>query len=359
MIRTLAFAAALLAGAAPAAAQVGAQVRAQTGAQNIARGAVQTAATATGMPILKRAASVSSDIVRIGDLIDNAGEAAEAPIFRSPDVGTTGAVSVQQVIDAIRQHHIYLIDTGSLSEVEVTHVGRAIDVSDVETRIASLFAGRYGLGDAKNLTVTLDRPARPITIESSATADLVLAGAAVDPRSGRFDVTFDVPGSSAVRRTPLRFTGTVVETAPATVLTRALARGDIIKASDVAIERRPKAEITAEVIGAVNDAIGLAVRQAARLGQPLRRTDLTKPEMVHRDDNIMLVYEVPGIMLTTRGKAIDGGAEGDIINVLNIQSKRTVQGIVTGPGRVTITTAMSRASTDAATASVPQSVASR
>jgi flagella basal body P-ring formation protein FlgA len=355
MIRTLAFTVALLAGAAPAAAQTGAQ----SSPQGAARSAVQNAATTSGMPILKRAATVSSDIVRIGDLIDNAGDAADAPIFRSPDVGTTGAVSVQQVIDAIRLHHIYLIDTGSLSQVEVTHVGRAIDVSDIETRIAGLFAGRYGLGDAKNLTVTLDRPARPITVEASATTDLVVANAAVEPRSGRFDVTFDIPGSIALRRTPLRFTGTVVETAPAAVLTRALARGDIIKASDVAIERRPKPEVTAEVIGAVNDAIGLAVRQAARIGQPLRRTDLMKPEMVHRDDNIMLVYEVPGIMLTTRGKAIEAGAEGDIINVLNIQSKRTVQGIVTGPGRVTITTAMSRASTDAATASVPQSVASR
>ncbi len=35
-----------------------------------------------------------------------------------------------------------------------------------------------------------------------------------------------------------------------------------------------------------------------------------------------------------RGKAIEAGAEGDIINVINLQSKRTVQGIVTGPGRV-------------------------
>ena len=37
-----------------------------------------------------------------------------------------------------------------------------------------------------------------------------------------------------------------------------------------------------------------------------------------------------------RGKATEGGAEGDVITVLNEQSKRTVQGVVVGPGRVVI-----------------------
>ena len=55
-----------------------------------------------------------------------------------------------------------------------------------------------------------------------------------------------------------------------------------------------------------------------------------------------LIYEVPGIMLTVRGKAAEGGAEGDVISVVNEQSKRTVQGLVVGPGRVVISTGSPR-----------------
>ena len=55
-----------------------------------------------------------------------------------------------------------------------------------------------------------------------------------------------------------------------------------------------------------------------------------------------LVYEVPGIILTVRGKAIDGGAEGDVISVLNEQSKRTVQGVVVASGRVVVSTGSPR-----------------
>jgi flagella basal body P-ring formation protein FlgA len=64
--------------------------------------------------------------------------------------------------------------------------------------------------------------------------------------------------------------------------------------------------------------------------------DLVKPDLVQRDQAVTVVYQSAGLYLTTRGKALDSGTEGDIVNVLNPQSKRTVTGIVTGRGQVTI-----------------------
>ena len=93
--------------------------------------------------------------------------------------------------------------------------------------------------------------------------------------------------------------------------------------------------------------------------QPLRRTDLMKPQMVHRDDTITLVYEVPGILLTTRGKALESGAEGDVINVLNVESKRTIQGTVTGTNRVSILVSTAALRIPTTAASLPQTTASR
>ena len=319
--------------------------------------AAQGATLSPVIPTLKRAVTVSSEIVRIGDLVDNAGAAADTPIFRSPDIGTTGTVSVQQVLDALKTHHMYLIDTGTLSAVEVTRAGRTIDFSDIDARIARAFAGRYGLGEAKDLTVTLDVPPRPVVVDASATGNLVLRSAVVSPLSGRFEVTYDLPGSSA--RRPLRFTGSVVETVAVAVTTRALAPGAIVRLSDVALERRPKSQAGTDTVAATGDAIGLALRVPVRAGQPLRRSDLTVPKLVHRDEEVTLVYEVPGILLTTRGKALEGGAEGDVISVLNVESKRALQGIVTGPSRVAIKSTTARTSPDLVAAVAPRTVASR
>ncbi|MGC2776512.1 MAG: flagellar basal body P-ring formation chaperone FlgA, partial [Bradyrhizobium sp.] len=66
------------------------------------------------------------------------------------------------------------------------------------------------------------------------------------------------------------------------------------------------------------------------------------PEMVKRDDSVTLIYEAPGILLTTRAKALESGAEGDVVSVVNMQTKRTMQGMVTAPGRVTMVSAAPR-----------------
>jgi flagella basal body P-ring formation protein FlgA len=86
-------------------------------------------------------------------------------------------------------------------------------------------------------------------------------------------------------------------------------------------------------------AVGFAARKALRAGQTLRDGDLMRPELVQRNEPVTIKYEAPGILLTLRGKAMESGAEGDTVHVLNVHSKRTLQGIVTGPGLIHVTTA--------------------
>jgi flagella basal body P-ring formation protein FlgA len=57
---------------------------------------------------------------------------------------------------------------------------------------------------------------------------------------------------------------------------------------------------------------------------------------VARNDSVTITFSVPGIMLTARGQALEPGAQGDVINVVNIQSKKTIRATVAGPGHVTV-----------------------
>jgi flagella basal body P-ring formation protein FlgA len=281
---------------------------------------------------LKSQATVSSDIVRIGDLIENAGAAANTPIFRAPDLGQTGAVPVRAVLDAVRPHGLVGIDARGLSEIAVTHASRTISAEITEQRIVAALTARYAIGKAENLKVSFDQIVRPIDLALTSAAEPALARMSYEKSGGRFDVTFELAG----QRTQWRYTGTAIETVEAAVVTRPLARGDLVKRSDVSIERRPRSEFSAEPPASATDIIGLAARSSLRAGQGLRASDLMKPEMVKKNEMVLLHYEVPGIVLTMRGQALESGTEGDQVNVLNISSKRTIQGVVTGPGRVTI-----------------------
>jgi flagella basal body P-ring formation protein FlgA len=104
----------------------------------------------------------------------------------------------------------------------------------------------------------------------------------------------------------------------------------------VVSERRPKSELGGEATTSPEAVVGLAARRALRAGHVLRPSDLMRPDVVQRNDPVLLIYQAPGIVLTLRGKALDSGAEGDVVSVLNPQSKRAVQGVVSGPGQVIV-----------------------
>lgn len=287
-------------------------------------------------PLLKRSVTVASDVVRIGDLIDNAGAAAQIAIFRAPDLGTSGTVPAAQVLKAARAHAVIGIDIADITEVRVTRATRTITAKDVEARIAQAVAQKVGLaGGDTDMTARLDGDMTAFNIDANATASLQITRLTYDARSGRFEAAIEVPGSTLKR--PLRFTGTAFETVEVATLARAMDRGQVVRISDVVMERRPKAEAGADIADNSDRVVGMAARRALRPGQILRNADLSRPELVQRNESVTVVFEVPGIMLTSRGKALEGGAEGDLINVLNPQSKRTIQGVVTGPSTITVT----------------------
>jgi flagella basal body P-ring formation protein FlgA len=292
-------------------------------------------------PVLRASVIVAADVVRIGDVIDNAGPAAQIAIYRAPDLGTTGQLPTAQVIAALGAHQVIGVDTRGIGEVSVTRLARTLEARDIELQVARALEHRSGLGAAANLSLTFDRDVQDLRVEASNTGAVTPAAVRFDPRSARFDVTLEIANASLGAPTKLRFTGTAIETVEAAVLARGIERNEVIKASDVVVERRPKADVGGDP--APRDrAVGMQARKQLRAGQALRVADLARPDLVQRDQTVTLVYETAGLYLTIRGKALEGGTEGDVVSVLNLQSKRTVTGVVTGRGMVSVSPAAPR-----------------
>jgi flagellar basal body P-ring formation protein FlgA len=288
-------------------------------------------------PALRATVTVAGDVVRIGDLIENAGPVADVPVFRAPDLGTTGAVSTERVIEAIRPHQLIDIDTRGLAEVVVTRSSRTITPQEISDRVARALSTQYQLGDAHDISLNFDLPVHPLEVEARADGDLQVLALNYDTRSGRFDVTFALPSSLVLQRHPAHFTGVAIQTVDAVTVDHPIERGEVLQSSDLTVLRRPKAQSGG--LADMKSAVGQAARRQLRPGQPIQVADLMKPNIVQRNDTVTLVYEAPGLVLTLRGQAQEAGALGDTISVLNAQTKRVVQGVISGPGRVMVANA--------------------
>ncbi|MDX2276253.1 MAG: flagellar basal body P-ring formation chaperone FlgA [Hyphomonadaceae bacterium] len=82
--------------------------------------------------------------------------------------------------------------------------------------------------------------------------------------------------------------------------------------SEVRVTRASGARATLPLDGGANNAGGEAV--------------------IRRGETVALIFEAPGIQLSTSARALEDGAVGDNVRLVNIASNRTVSATVTGPG---------------------------
>ena len=68
-----------------------------------------------------------------------------------------------------------------------------------------------------------------------------------------------------------------------------------------------------------------------------------RPAMVQKGATVLMVLDSPGIALTAQGQAMEAGAIGERIRVLNPISRAVVEAEVVGPDRVRVAPTRGRA----------------
>jgi flagella basal body P-ring formation protein FlgA len=94
--------------------------------------------------------------------------------------------------------------------------------------------------------------------------------------------------------------------------------------------------VAADLPGALTSpelAVGQETRIAIYAGRPILASALGPAALVERNQIVVLIYRSAGLTISTEGRALDRGAEGDRIKVMNLTSKSTVTGVI-GPGGV-------------------------
>lgn len=97
--------------------------------------------------------------------------------------------------------------------------------------------------------------------------------------------------------------------------------------------------VAAEIPGAVTDpalAIGLEARITLYAGRPIAASDIGPPALVDRNQTVSLIFRSGGLSILTEGRALERGAAGEVIRVMNLTSRATVSGTITPDGSVIV-----------------------
>lgn len=120
--------------------------------------------------------------------------------------------------------------------------------------------------------------------------------------------------------------------ADSVVAVRTLPARTVITAEDITL-------VAAQIPGAMEDltgAVGKETLRAIYAGRPVRKDDLSAPALVDRNKRVVLIYRSHGLTIRAEGRALARGGAGEVIPVMNIASRTTVQGAIAPDGTIIV-----------------------
>lgn len=294
------------------------------------------AALASGAPALRGDIVTSRDELTLGDLVENAPvSAAGVRLFRAPLLGRDGTIQVSRIVAAAQSLGLRGLRVDGRVQVTVSRAARQVGPAEIEAALRAQLAKDHG-ADPNATGILFEGGSPALVAPPELTSALAVSDLAFDRRSRRVSATVWLGSSPSARKAQMRVSGQVVELVEVAVVARSVERGGALTSADVVAERRARDLVPADAVHDGAPLEGRVARRALAPGSLLRPADIARPEIVRRGDVVTVTYDMPGVSLALRAKATEGGALGDTVAVINPQSKKALQAVVVGLGRVSV-----------------------
>lgn len=280
--------------------------------------------------------SVSGENIALGDVFDNIAENADAAVATAPAPGTTAALSARRISAIAEQYNLVWANADRLSHVVVT---RTSDVITAETILPVLKTALADAGGPLDADIALADNNLKLHVAEGEAGTLRVDQVQYDHRTGSFAATLTVADDTDTPQTrALQGRAYPVRTVP--VLANYKEAGDLITTDDIAWQQVRVHQIGRNAITSEAELIGTQTKRPMEPGRPIRNTDVEKPVMLPKDSAVTIYYQIPGMTLTVKGRAMENGAYQETVRVLNTRSNRTVLAQIVGPNEVVVTSAM-------------------
>ena len=133
---------------------------------------------------------------------------------------------------------------------------------------------------------------------------------------------------------PATSTASTAATVPVAVLTRPVTRGELLTADDLAVEDRNAAQARGTL--GVRDIAGREANRNLPAGAVLRANDVIARRLVRRGEPVTINVRAGGLVISSAGRALASGGEGDLVRVVSNATNRTLDGVVEAAGAVRV-----------------------
>lgn len=282
---------------------------------------------------LRGGTALSDPAVRLSDLFD--GVEHDRSIGPGPEPGGRIIVEAAQLGAIARQFGVDWRPASSADRIVLERPGRPFPREDAMAALRRALAVAGVPRDADIDMPGFSAPMIPAEAGGQGEVGQLDYEGAQAGGSGRFTAVLSVtaPGMAPAHA---RLSGQVIEMVELPVAAHRMMPGDVIGPGDLQPGRLRASAVRSEVAQVPAQAVGMAMRHPIGAGAPLPLADLVRPTAVQKGDVVQMQLDLPGISVVAQGTAMDSGARGDRIRVLNPASRALVDAEVVSSGTVRV-----------------------
>lgn len=281
---------------------------------------------------LKDMVVVHGDILRVGDVFSHVDGKADIVIGRAPLPGKDMTLNARTLMRIARATNVSWTPQSALDRVVVRREATLVDLNTIHGALSDALEEK-GL-DGK-LDIIIQNTLPQIVLPNSEEATVEVKTIRYMPQNGGFEAVLVAPSLEKPLKT-LSVNGLAHKRIMVPVLSRPLKAGDIISGTDINYIDVRQRDLPKGALSQIADLQGMAAAKALGAGRPIRNVDIALPRLVDRGELVTVFYKEGPIALSAKGKALQNGAQGEIVRIVNLSSNKHLQGMVTGTNQVTI-----------------------
>jgi flagella basal body P-ring formation protein FlgA len=293
------------------------------------------AADAPDAPVGLRAhVAVDEPVVTLGDLfVGLPADKAQQPAVRAPAPGDRVVLEAAYLYRLARAYRIAWRPLHRSEQAVVERRSTRIDADTVGELITASLA-EQGLPPLLELQYDRD-PTLHLAAHLPATAKV--ARIDFDRGAERFSATLEAPSGHPEARA-YTVSGRYYLLTPVPVPLRRINPGEVVSEADLEWVDMRQAQLPNSVAAQLDGIVGQAARRPLLAQRPILQTDLHPPQLIKRGTMVMMIYRTPYMRLSAKGRALQSGALGETVKVMNAASRKIVFAEVTGPDTVSVAT---------------------
>ncbi len=283
---------------------------------------------------LKENTVINDNTIKLGDIFYGLKTNADKVLGPAPRPGHDMVLNARTLMKIAIALDLPWRPVSSSEYVVLSRAGTLIDHDMITEQIKAHLPekglnGHYDLTLGSGLAEMLLPPELPSSVE--------ITNMNIMNDRGWFEATLVAPSKeNPVKR--IRVNGTLHKLIKIPVLSGALTKGTIIGQRDIEMVEIREQRLNHDVIVNPQNLIGLTPRRIIIAGKPIKTNDVKAPIIISRGDLITMTFNSGSLSLTAQGKALENGAKGDVIRVVNISSNKTIQGEVTNTKEIIVQT---------------------